>query len=505
MDFINGESIELKERVEVDLENEGALLDSVNGKLFIGGKWMPAKDGSTFEVEDPATATPIKSVANGSIEDMQIAIDAADQAFVSWSKQAPRVRGELLRKVFELVMERKDRIALLMTLEMGKPIRESLAEVTYGADFLRWFSEEAVRIHGRYYQAPDGASTIITMKQPVGPVYMITPWNFPLAMATRKIAPALAAGCTAIVKPASLTPLTTIYLAQIFEEAGLPPGVLNVITTKQSSKISEFAINDPRIRKISFTGSTEVGKRLVVSSATNLLRVSMELGGNAPFIVMDDADLDSAVEGAMMAKMRNMGEACTSVNRFLVHSNIAAEFTERLAVKFSKLRVGRGTESSTDVGPLIDSDAMSKVSGLVDSAKVAGATVVVGGSRLDGPGHFFAPTVISGVHPGALITKEEIFGPVASILTFEDTEEAVRLANDTEFGLVGYLYTKDLDRAVGVIESLQSGMVGVNQGLVSNAAAPFGGIKQSGYGREGGFEGIDEYLSVKYAAVHRIK
>lgn len=485
--------------------NEDILLNSVNGNLFIGGQWTPASDGSTFEVEDPATAKPIKQVADGSEEDMKKAIDAADHAFVLWSKEAPRARGELLRKVFELVMERKESIALLMTLEMGKPIRESLAEVTYGADFLRWFSEEAVRIHGRYYQAPDGSSTIMTMKQPVGPVYMITPWNFPLAMATRKIAPAVAAGCTAIVKPASLTPLTTLYLAQIFEEAGLPPGVLNVVTTKKSGKVSEFAINDPRIRKISFTGSTEVGKQLVVSSAKNLQRVSMELGGNAPFIVMEDADLDSAIEGAMLAKMRNMGEACTSVNRFLVHSKIAPDFTERLAARFSKLKVGRGTESSTDVGPLIDSDAMRKVGELVEATKEAGARVVVGGSQLDGPGHFFAPTVISGVRPGTRIAKEEIFGPVASILTFESTEEAVRLANDTEFGLVGYLYTRDLDRAVGVIESLQSGMVGVNQGLVSNAAAPFGGIKQSGYGREGGFEGIDEYLSVKYAAIRRTK
>ncbi len=385
-----------------------------------------------------------------------------------------------------------------MTLEMGKPLAEANGEVTYGGEFLRWFSEEAVRIAGRYGTNPEGTGRMIVSQHPVGPCFLITPWNFPLAMATRKIAPALAAGCTVVVKPAELTPLTTLYFARLLEDAGLPAGVLNVITTSTSGKVSAPIIADPRLRKLSFTGSTEVGRRLLQQASENVLRTSMELGGNAPFVVFDDADLDRAVEGAMLAKFRNIGEACTAANRFIVHEDVADEFARRVTAKVSAMKIGRGTEAGVTIGPLINEDAVDKAAELVADAVARGASVLTGGSRVEGRGTFYEPTVVTGVRAGSEILRQEIFGPVLSIVRFRDEDEAVRVANDTEFGLVSYVFTKDLARGQRMIERLQTGMMGLNVGVISNAAAPFGGVKQSGLGREGGLEGIHEYLSTKY-------
>jgi succinate-semialdehyde dehydrogenase/glutarate-semialdehyde dehydrogenase len=413
----------------------------------------------------------------------------------------PRERGEILRRAFELIMSRIDDLALLMTLEMGKPLAESKAEVTYASEFFRWFAEEAVRIEGRFATAPNGAGRLITMRQPVGPCYAITPWNFPMAMGTRKIGPAIAAGCTMVIKPAQQTPLSMYALAQILEESGLPAGVLNVVTSKSSGDVSKPIISDPRLRKLTFTGSTEVGRKLVEQSAEGLLRTSMELGGNAPFLVFEDADVDAAVEGAMIAKMRNIGEACTAANRFHVHESVADEFTEKLAKKMGAMKVGRGTEEGVEVGPLIDATQRDKVAELVEDATGKGADVVVGGSRGDGAGYFYEPTVLGGVSEDARLLKEEIFGPVAPVIGFSDEDQAVAAANDTEFGLVSYVYTSDVKRAFRVCEGLETGMIGLNQGLVSNPAAPFGGVKASGFGREGGAEGIHEYLEIKYVAM----
>jgi len=387
---------------------------------------------------------------------------------------------------------------LLMTLEMGKPLAESKAEVIYGGEFLRWFSEEAVRIFGRYGVNPEGTGRMIVSQHPVGPCYLITPWNFPLAMATRKTAPALAAGCTVVIKPPELTPLTTLYFVKILEEAGLPPGVVNVITTSTSGKVSAPIIADPRLRKLSFTGSTEVGRKLLQQAAEGILRTSMELGGNAPFLIFDDADLGAAVDGAMLAKFRNIGQACTAANRFIVHEAVADEFAARVTERVQAFKVGRGTEEGVQIGPLINDDAVQKADSLVRDATGRGAKVLTGGRPIDRPGTFYEPTVVAGVRPGSDILREEIFGPVLSIVTFGDEDEAVRIANDTEYGLVSYAYTKDLARGQRLIESLETGMLGLNMGVVSNAAAPFGGVKQSGIGREGGFEGIHEYLSTKY-------
>jgi succinate-semialdehyde dehydrogenase / glutarate-semialdehyde dehydrogenase len=476
-----------------------ALLERTPTLLFVNGEWVST--GATFGVEDPATEDTLAEVADASVEDAVTALDAAVGAAEEWAATEPRVRGEILRRAFDLVTERADDLALLMTLEMGKPLAESRAEVTYGAEFLRWFSEEAVRVHGRYAVAPSGGTRLLTMKQPVGPVYAITPWNFPLAMGTRKIGPALAAGCPVVIKPAALTPLTTLALAGLFAEAGLPPGVLNVITTKSSGPVSDRIISDPRLRKLTFTGSTAVGKRLIVSSAEQVLRVSMELGGNAPFLVFADADLDMALDGAMLAKMRNIGEACTAANRFLVHESVAAEFGRRLADRMGALRVGAGVDDGVEVGPLIEGAAVQKVEELVADAIDSGATVLTGGNRIAGRGHFYQPTVLTDVPPTADMFDQEIFGPVAPITTFASDSEALLLANDTEYGLVAYLFTKDLTRAFTVAEGLQTGMVGVNQGIVSNPAAPFGGVKQSGLGREGGAGGIDEYLETKYVGL----
>ena len=477
---------------------ETALLESVPEGLFLGGEWRPATSGSTLKVYDPATGEAIKTIADASVDDGAAALDAAVESAPDWAKTSPREGADILRRAFDLIQERQDQVALLMTLEMGKPLAESKAEVKYGSEFLRWFSEEGVRVFGRYGINPEGTGRMIVSQHPVGPCFLITPWNFPLAMATRKTAPALAAGCTVVIKPPELTPLTTLYFVKILAEAGLPPGVVNVITTSTSSKVSAPIIADPRLRKLSFTGSTEVGRKLLEQAAGNILRTSMELGGNAPFLIFDDADLGAAVEGAMIAKFRNIGQACTAANRFIVHEAIADEFAARVTERVQAFKVGRGTEEGVQIGPLINDDAVQKADSLVRDATDRGAKVLTGGHPIDRPGTFYEPTVVAGVRPGSDILREEIFGPVLSIVTFNDEEEAVRTANDTEYGLVGYAYTKDLARGQRLIESLETGMLGLNVGVVSNAAAPFGGVKQSGIGREGGIEGIHEYLSTKY-------
>jgi len=469
--------------------------------LLIGGEWREADGGRRFDVHDPADGSVLTDVADASVADAVEALDAAVAAQADWARTAPRERGEILRTAFGLIADRADDFAELMSLEMGKTVAEARGEVTYGNEFFRWYAEEAVRIHGRWMQAPAGGSRLLTIKKPVGPCLFVTPWNFPLAMGTRKIGPAIAAGCTMVVKPAELTPLTMLALAAVLEEAGLPPGVLNVVPTTNAAGVSKELQADDRLRKVSFTGSTTVGKVLVRQSADQLQRVSMELGGNAPFLVFEDADVDAAVDGAMVAKMRNMGEACTAANRFLVHSSVAAEFAEKLGTRMGALRVGRGQDDGVDVGPLIDEKAVESVGQLVTDAVHAGARVVTGGSAPDGPGYFFTPTVLLDVPVDSEITTQEIFGPVAPITTFETEGEAIARANDTEYGLASYAYTRDLARTIRLAESLDYGMVGINTGLISNPAAPFGGVKASGFGREGGFEGIEEYLETTYVAL----
>ncbi|HTZ65268.1 MAG TPA: NAD-dependent succinate-semialdehyde dehydrogenase [Solirubrobacteraceae bacterium] len=478
-----------------------AVLQAVPTSLLIAGEWRAASEGGTLPVEDPATGRTLIEVADATVEDAFAALGAAAEAQPRWADTAPRERGEVLRRAYEEIVERTDELALLMTLEMGKALAESRAEIAYAAEFFRWFSEEAVRVHGRYMVNTTGSGRILTMRQPVGPCVFVTPWNFPTAMGTRKIAPAVAAGCTMVVKPAKQTPLSMLALAQILERAGLPPGVLNLITASRSGAVIEPLLRDPRTRKLSFTGSTEVGRTLIEQSAHQVLRVSMELGGNAPFLVFEDADLDAAVEGALVAKMRNVGEACTAANRFHVHESLAQEFARRLSERMGALRVGRGTDPATDVGPLIDDAQRAKVSELVVDATRRGAKLALGGRALDGPGYFYEPTVLTDVPADARVLEDEIFGPVAPIATFASDEEALVAANRTEYGLVAYVYTRDLSRALRVCEGLETGMIGLNQGLVSNPAAPFGGVKQSGFGREGGFEGIGEYLETKYVAV----
>jgi succinate-semialdehyde dehydrogenase / glutarate-semialdehyde dehydrogenase len=488
-------------------DREQAALARAPQALYIGGRWRSATGGGTLGVEDPATGEVFATVANATPEDAKQALEAADQAQPEWRASAPRERAEILRRAYELLSEAVDDLALLMTLEMGKPVAESRAEIAYAAEFLRWFSEEAVRIHGRYMINTTGEGRLLTMRQPVGPCVFVTPWNFPTAMGTRKIAPAVAAGCTMVVKPAQQTPLSMLALARVLEQAGLPGGVLNVITASSSGAVIEPLLKDPRTRKLSFTGSTEVGRKLIAQSAEQVLRVSMELGGNAPFVVFEDADLDAAVEGALTAKLRNVGEACTAANRFLVQESLAGEFAQRMAERMEVLRVGRGTEEGVQVGPLIDERQRTVVRDLVGDAVKKGARLLTGGEDISRPapggraGYFYAPTVIADVPPTARALREEIFGPVAPIATFANEQEAVAAANATEYGLVAYLYTKDLQRALRVSEALEVGMVGLNQGMVSNPAAPFGGVKQSGFGREGGFEGIEEYLETKYVAV----
>ncbi|KQM16062.1 NAD-dependent succinate-semialdehyde dehydrogenase [Plantibacter sp. Leaf171] len=477
---------------------ETELLSKVPSGLFIGGVWRDASDGGTLTVTDPSTGDVIKTIADASVADGTAALDAAVAAQDDWAATAPRTRSNILRKAFDLLQERRDEFALLMTLEMGKPLAEANGEVTYGGEFLRWFSEEAVRISGRYGSNPEGTGMMTVSQHPVGPCFLITPWNFPLAMATRKIAPALAAGCTVVVKPAELTPLTTLYFVKLLEDAGLPAGVVNVITTASSSTVSAPIIADPRLRKLSFTGSTPVGQKLIEQSAKNVLRTSMELGGNAPFVVFEDADLDKAVDGAMAAKFRNIGQACTAANRFIVHRDVADEFAKRVTERVRAFRIGRGTEDGVTIGPLIDDRAVTKAKTLVADAVGRGAQVLTGGEAVEGAGTFFQPTVVTGVVPGSDILREEIFGPVLAIVPFDDEDDAVRLANDTEYGLVSYVFTTDLARGQRMIGRLETGMMGLNVGVISNAAAPFGGVKQSGIGREGGLEGIHEYLYPKY-------
>jgi succinate-semialdehyde dehydrogenase / glutarate-semialdehyde dehydrogenase len=480
---------------------EQKIVDEVPKQLYIAGEWRDGAKG-TLSVEDPATGEAICEVADASTDDAKAALTAAVEAGPEWFQHPPRERGEILRRAFEAITARADELALLMTMEMGKPLAESKAEIAYGAEFFRWFSEQAVRIDGRYATAPNGQGRLLTMKQPVGACLLITPWNFPLAMGTRKIGPAIAAGCTIVVKPAQQTPLSMLMLVKILEDVGLPKGVVNLLTASSSSETMGPLIADPRLRKLSFTGSTEVGRKLMEQASQNLLRLSMELGGNAPFIVFDDADIDAAVQGAMIAKMRNIGEACTAANRFHVAQGVADQFAEKLAEKMGAMKVGRGTEEGVEVGPLIDDGQRGKVAELVEDAIGRGAKAVVGGHARDGAGYFFDPTVLTDVPDDAKLLKEEIFGPVAPVKGFSDEDEAIAAANDTEYGLVAYVYTSNLKRALRVVERLETGMVGLNQGMVSNPAAPFGGIKQSGFGREGGPEGIEEYLETKYVAIN---
>ncbi len=481
--------------------DEARVVDAVPTGLFIGGAWRAAAGGRTLTVDDPSTGKALCEVADASPEDGVAALDAAVAAQAAFAAMAPRERGEILRRAFELMTARIDDLALLMTLEMGKPIAESKGEITYAAEFFRWFAEEAVRIDGGYAIAPAGTSRFLVQKQPVGVCLLITPWNFPMAMGTRKIGPAVAAGCAMVLKPSELTPLSMHALAAILAEAGLPDGVLNIVTTSDAGGVMEPLIRDGRARKLSFTGSTPVGKKLLEQAAEKVLKCSMELGGNAPFLVFDDADLDKAVEGAMLAKMRNMGEACTAANRFLVQRSVAGAFAEKLAARMSALTVGRGTDDGVQVGPLVNAKGRDKVGEMVRDAVDKGATVVVGAGAVDGPGWFYRPTVLTGVPLEARLSREEIFGPVAAITVFDDEDAAVAAANDTEFGLVSYLFTENITRALRVSERLEAGMIGLNTGLVSNPAAPFGGVKESGLGREGGSVGIEEFLETKYVAI----
>jgi succinate-semialdehyde dehydrogenase/glutarate-semialdehyde dehydrogenase len=480
---------------------EAEVLSAVPKELFIAGAWRPAESGARLEVEDPATGETLCEIADAGEADALAALSAAADAQAEWAAHPPRERGEILRRAFDAIAERTDELAMLMSLEMGKSLAEARGEVAYANDFLRWFSEEAVRIRGDYSVSPNGKSRLLTMRQPVGPCLLITPWNFPLAMGTRKIGPAIAAGCTMVVKPAKQTPLSMLALAKIFEDAGLPGGVLNIVTTSRSGAVTDPLFDDPRLRKLSFTGSTEVGRLLARRAMDQMLRVSMELGGNAALLVFEDADLELAIDQAMMAKMRNMGEACTSANRLYVQAPVVEEFARRMAARMEQLRLGRGVEPDTDLGPLIDETQRSKVHELVLDAVGRGATVLTGGEPLEGPGYFYRPTVLTHVPVESRVLNEEIFGPVAPIVSFDTEEEAIASANATEYGLIGYVFTRDLNRALRVAEALDTGMVGLNQGVASNAAAPFGGVKQSGFGREGGAEGIGEYLSLKYVGV----
>ena len=481
--------------------DEKRVLDLVPTGLYINGVWRDASDGKTFDVFDPATGKLLKTIADASYQDGQDAIAAAHDTQKSWAATAPRVRAELLRAAFEKITAMSDDFAILMSLEMGKPFLEAKGEVAYGSEFLRWFSEEAVRVNGRYQTAPDGKNRLMVLKKPVGPALLITPWNFPLAMATRKIGPAIAAGCTSILKPAALTPLTSLLFAKVLQEVGVPAGVVNVIQTSRVSEVTGPIIKDSRLRKLSFTGSTPIGKMLIKDSADQVLRTSMELGGNAPFLVFEDADVDKAVEGAMQAKLRNMGEACTAANRFLIHESVADEFAQKLTARFAALKVARGVEEGTNIGPVIDEKSRNAIHALVTDATSKGAKILTGGVIPTGEGYFYPPTVLQGVAANSEILKNEIFGPVAPIVTFKTEDEAVAMANDTEYGLVAYAFTKDLNRGLRLAERLETGMFGLNTGLVSNPAGPFGGVKQSGLGREGSIEGIEEYLETVYVGI----
>ena len=482
-------------------DQESAVVAAVPAELFINGRWRPSSDGQRFPVEDPATGATLCTVADATPEDGMAALDAAVAAQQQWAEYPPRERGEILRRAYELMLRRQDELALLMTLEMGKPLPESRNEIAYAAEFFRWFAEQAVRIDGGFAIAPSGSGRLLVMRQPVGPALLITPWNVPAARGTRKIGPAVAAGCTMVLKPASLTPLSMLAITGILSECGLPDGVLNTVPTSRAGQLIEPLIWNGRARKLSFTGSTEVGRLLLEQCAGQILRTSMELGGNAPFLVFPDADLDAALHGAMIAKMRNMGQACTAANRLYVHADVFDQFAHQLAERMGALRLGRGTDEGVQVGPLIEASARQKVQHLVEDVVARGAEVLVGGKPVDGPGYFYPPTVLIDVPPEAEIAHTEIFGPVAAITPFTSEDEVLAAANGTPFGLVSYVYTNDLRRALRVCERLEAGMVGLNQGMVSNPAAPFGGVKHAGLGREGGTVGIEEFLEVKYVAV----
>ncbi len=481
--------------------NYASLLAGVHTDLWVDGQWRPAHSGERFAVNDPATERQITTVASAAPEDCQAAVDAAARGLEVWSRKTPRERGEVLRKAWELMIKDRERLARIITLENGKSLKDARGEVTYAAEFFRWNAEEAVRIFGRISHAPESGARIMVHHKPAGIALLVTPWNFPAAMATRKIGPALAAGCSVVIKPATATPLTLLALMPLLAEAGVPPGVVNAVPSKRSRQVVAGMLADLRVRVVSFTGSTEVGRALIREAANNIVRPCMELGGNAPFIVLEDADLEAAVEGAMIAKMRNMGEACTAANRFYVHESIAADFSQRMAERMGALKVGNGLSEEVSVGPLIDAAARDKVASLVADAVSAGARVLTGGKSPAGPGFFYLPTVITDVPADAAVVREEIFGPVAAIQTFRTDDEVVRLANECELGLTGYLYTRDLARGLNLAERLEVGMVGLNRGLVSDPAAPFGGVKASGLGREGGSEGIQEFVETQYIAV----
>jgi succinate-semialdehyde dehydrogenase/glutarate-semialdehyde dehydrogenase len=478
------------------------LLANVPTDLWIGGKWRKSSDGARFDVMDPATERKVADVASASVEDAKAAIDAADGAFAAWAARKPRERGEILRKAYELIMRDAERLAKLITIENGKALSDSRGEVAYAAEFFRWFAEEGVRNLGQNGMAPASGARMFVHHKPAGVAVLVTPWNFPAAMATRKIGPALAAGCPVVLKPASETPLTMLALMPILEEAGVPAGVVNVIPSRRSGPVVDAMLHDPRVRVVSFTGSTEVGRKLLHAAADNVLNTAMELGGNAPFIVFEDADVDAAIDGAMIAKMRNMGEACTAANRFYVHEKVHDEFAKKLTAKMGALKMGNGLDDGVALGPLVNAEGRDKVVELVDDAVAKGAKILVGGKQPGGPGFFYPATVLSNVPDGAKMLNEEIFGPVASLQTFKDEAEVIKRANDTIYGLVAYLYTKDLSRGLRVSEKLDFGMIGLNRGLVSDPAAPFGGMKQSGIGREGAHEGLKEFLETQYIATN---
>jgi succinate-semialdehyde dehydrogenase/glutarate-semialdehyde dehydrogenase len=484
-------------------QSEQELLDRVESGLGIGGEWRVSTSGMTLDVQDPSSGEVIKSIADATVEDAMSALDAAVAAQEAWANTPTRERSDILRRAFNLLMQRKEDFALLMSMEMGKPIAEARSEVDYGGEFLRWFSEEAVRVRGDYRPNPQGTGMMVVSHLPVGPTYFITPWNFPLAMATRKIAPALAAGCTVVIKPAELTPLTTIFFVQLLAEAGVPAGVVNVVPTSKPGDQSSALLSDPRLRKLSFTGSTAVGVKLMAIAAQNVLRTSMELGGNAPFIVFEDADLERAIEGVMLAKFRNIGQACTAANRVIVHESVADEFVRRVSERVATMSIGRGAEEGNDIGALVNTKAVENIARLVEDAVEKGATIATGGEAIAGPGNFYKPTVIDRLNPRAAMMHEEIFGPVLGVIRFSTEDEAVQIANNTEYGLVSYVFTENIHRGHRMIAKLETGMMGLNTGAVSNAAAPFGGLKQSGIGREGGFEGIHEFLATKYTLLPR--
>jgi succinate-semialdehyde dehydrogenase/glutarate-semialdehyde dehydrogenase len=468
--------------------------------LLIGGEWGAGRGGGTFPVLDPATEESVAEVADGTVEDALDAVGAAYAALPAWAATPPRQRAEILRRAFELMTERAESIARLMSLENGKSLRDARGEAAYATEFFRWYAEEAVRVEGTVMRAPSGANRIMTVRQPIGVSVLVTPWNFPAAMATRKIGPALAAGCTVVLKPAGETPLTALAIARLLSEAGVPDGVVNVLTSTKSGATVSAMLDDPRVRKLSFTGSTEVGRILLREAAETVVNCSMELGGNAPFIIFEDADIPAAVEGALIAKMRNGGEACTAANRFYVHEAVADEFTRTFARRLAAMRVGPGLEEATEVGPLVNQPTRSKVAELVSDAADSGAKIVTGGRAPERRGYFYEPTLIDGVPAEAAILGTEIFGPVAPVVRFTDEDDVIRWANDTEFGLVSYVYTRDLRRGLRVSEALEAGMIGLNRGLVSDPAAPFGGVKQSGIGREGAHDGLLEYTETKYIA-----